>query len=296
MHFGFCEVHFRAREVRSAAAGRAGDARDAFPGGRTAFFRKNPEGMTFGVIPAGVVWAPMNASQIAKLVSFVTTEKTLKHTTETSDIAGLPAVLTELSATIGEINAISVTQKALTEGKTARRNELIAEMREVALEVANAVGAHADAENLTEVLADVDVTPADFDRLRIPERPLLALRIHAAALAALPQHPAVPELKAKIEAVQVALSQPREAIAERRAATLRLADLFDTAERLLGRIDRMLYPLRKSSPQFYAKYRTTRKAYDLSRAPEEAETAVAPAAAAGPASTTTGTQPQALAA
>lgn len=243
----------------------------------------------------------MNAKQLAKLVSFVTTEKTLKNTTETSEIAGLPATLTELSAILGEINTLAATQNQLTEGKTARRDEMLAAMRELALEVANAVAAHADAQNLTEILPDVLVTPADFARQRIPERPLLAQRIHTAGVATLPQHPALPELKARIDAVREALTQPREAIAERRAATQQLAVLFDNADALLRRIDRMLFPLRKTSPQFYAKYLATRKAFGRSRANDDNEDdgptkVTAPATPASAATANPSTPTQALAA
>ena len=232
----------------------------------------------------------MNARQLAQFVSFVTTEQTLKTTTETSEIAGLPALLTQISANIGEINQTANTQNQITQGKTARRNELIDLMREQALEVANAVRAHAIEHNLTEVLPLTNVGAADFARLRIAERPLLALRVHDTAVTTLPELSGLRAFRAAIDDVRVALAQPRSLIAERRAATDRLGGLLADTERLLTRADCLLFPLRKTNPEFYLKYLATREPVNARRtaasdqavpgAVASANAAVAPAASA----------------
>ena len=226
----------------------------------------------------------MNARQLAQFVSFVTTEQTLKTTTETGEIAGLPALLTQISANIGEINQTANTQNQLTQGKTARRNEQLDLMREQALEVVNAVRAHAIEHNLTEVLPLTNVGAPDFARLRIAERPLLALRVHDTAIATLPELPGLRAFKAAIENVRVALAQPRSLIAERRAATDRLRNLLADTERLLTRVDCLLFPLRKTNPEFYLKYLATREPVNARRTAASGNAAPAAAAPASVAS------------
>lgn len=209
----------------------------------------------------------MNKIQNNKLTMFGSVEELLMATTETGGIAGLPAKLTALTAKLTELQTLAGTQTQPTEGQTASRDQVLETLVDTALQVAGIVGAYAHEKALPDLAALVDVQRSDFDSVRLVQRPLLAQRVHDAAAGALKvlAHPGVTAdtlaaFQTQIDAARVKLKQPRMIVVAKRAATTQLATAFRDIEALLTKqIDRLLLPLAKTSPGFYAQYRAARQ-------------------------------------
>jgi hypothetical protein len=59
--------------------------------------------------------------------------------------------------------------------------------------------------------------------------------------------------------MQANINQPRQTIVDKKAATEQLVAAFSDIDALLvEQIDRLLLPLRKTAPEFYARYRSMR--------------------------------------
>ena len=207
----------------------------------------------------------MTAEQTAKLASYVRVLTRLQASTEVQGNAKLQAYLLKLVAGIGELNKIAGIQTQDTEGFTASRNGQLTDMSAAAMAVANAVAVHAEEHKLATLGHTVDVSPGDFSRLRIFHRPWLAQRIHDAALSVLPAladfsvtDATLADLQAKIATVQAGLGEPRVTIDEKKVATERMAAAFTKVDALLVQTDRLVYPLRITSPEFHALYRAAR--------------------------------------
>lgn len=185
---------------------------------------------------------------------------------ESLGLAALPAKRQLLVAKIAQIHALAVDQSQGTRGKTARRDELMQTMVDLALDVASAIGAYASTERLTELGKSLHASPRMFARLRIPERPALTQGIHDAAQPVaeeLVPYGVTPEMLAELQAqiglVRAWLDQPRAAIRARAAVTAQLAEAFRETDALLEeQIDRMVFVVRKTHPEFYADYRRAR--------------------------------------
>ena len=209
----------------------------------------------------------MDNTQTNKLAMYHAVLALLQATDETGGIPGVPAQLSTLAARLAELDTLAATQLRLTAGKTARRDELLADMIETALDVANAVATHADAQKLTELARAVAVTPSAFARLRLLHRPWLAQQVHAAAQGVLPElatygvtAATLAALQAKIESAKAGLDQPRSTIVEKSAATAQMLAVFREIDaQLEGQIDRLVFPLRKTSPKFHARYQVARQ-------------------------------------
>lgn len=208
----------------------------------------------------------MTSDQNNKLAMYGSVEELLKTTTETSGIAGLPAKLTTLTTKLAELRTLAGTQTQPTAGQTASRDQTLANLIDTALEIAGVLGAYAHEHTLRDLSALVDVQRSDFDAVRLIQRPLLAQRVHDAAAGALPQlaglnltAETLVAFQAQIDAARGKLNQPRMTVVAKKAATEQLAAAFAAIDGLLAeQIDRLLLPLRKTSPAFYAQYRAAR--------------------------------------
>ena len=217
----------------------------------------------------------------------------LKDTDRTSGVAGLPARVTALAAQAEEINALGETQTRPIQGPTAGRDALLQAMQDHALDVASAVALHATDAKLPELLRTVKISPGDFDGARVLHRPWFATRIANAAASVLPHlaprvtEESLAELRTQIRDAEAAVAQPRRAIEARRLATRRIKAALEEAETTLAQIDRLIFPLRKTEPEFYAEYQSARRLLELpvpDTTPEEPAPGVAaPVAPAVPA-------------
>ena len=202
---------------------------------------------------------------------YVATASTLQAAPESLGVAGLPAKLPLFLTKIARIYELVPLQTQTTRGRTARRDELAQGMIDLALDVAGAVAAHADEHKLTELARSVEVNAGTFKRLRIPHRPILAQQIHDTAQPVVAELApngvtvaSLAELQAQIDLVKTWLDQPRSVIRAKSAATTQLAEVFREADALLERqIDRLVFPARKTHPEFYADYQRARQVLDL---------------------------------
>jgi hypothetical protein len=205
-------------------------------------------------------------------------------------IAGLPAELAVFRAKMGEMTSLAQTQQEAVAGKRARRDELLAEMADAAVDVATLVSAYADRHKLTELAQLVRVDLGDFARTRRAARPVLAKSLLDAAHAVLPYGVTaemLENLDARIDAAFEGLHQPRTGIVERKTATARLVVLFDEIDALLeNQLDRLVYRIRNSVPDAYARYRSAREIIDhaggRSSSGETSTPAATPVAASSP--------------
>lgn len=212
----------------------------------------------------------MNAKQSNRLASYVATQAVFEAYPEIANQPGLPAKLAELSAKVGGIESLAQTQKQQTEGRTARRDELLKAMVDLALEVAGVVGVVAVEQQLTELAQEANVTRAAFGRLRRSHRPWLAGRVLVAAQSVVSElgtygvtAATLETLRERIEAAREGLKQPRAAILEKRAAGAMLAALFAEVDALLGdQVDRLVAPWEATHVGFHAAYRSARAIID----------------------------------
>jgi hypothetical protein len=190
----------------------------------------------------------------------------LQAAPESLGVAALPARRQRLEDIIARIYHLAQIQKQTTRGKTARRDELSESMIDLVLDVASAVAAYAAEHRLTELAKTVEVSGTTFRRMRLPHRPVLAQQIHDQAESLLAELAAynvtaemLADLQARIGLLKAWLDQPRSMIRAKSAATAQLATAFREAHALLeGQIDRLVFPLRKTHPEFYADYQQAR--------------------------------------
>ena len=191
----------------------------------------------------------------------------LQVATETSEIAALPARLTAFVTLIATIDELDRAQNIPTHGKVGDRNARLDELIDQTLELAGFALSHARDHGLRDLEEKVNVSAADFRRLRVTRRPGLAQQVHDAIVpiaAPLAGFGVTAETlaahQAAIDTATAALSEPRATVAEKRAATAGLVRAFAEADGLLeAHIDALLFPLRKTQPEFHARYRAARE-------------------------------------
>ncbi len=218
----------------------------------------------------------------------------LQVATETSGIAALPARLTAFVTVIATIDELDRAQNIPTRGKVADRDARLAALVEQVLELAGFAGSYARDHGLRDLEEKVNVSAADFRRLRLARRAGLAQQVHD-AIAPLVSHLAdygltaemLAALRAAIDAATTAVSEPRATVTSKRTATEMMAKAFADADTLLEKhIDPLLFPLRKTYPEFYAEYRARREVVARSGGTGGATETPAKAAAVGTSSVT----------
>ena len=213
----------------------------------------------------------MTGEQTSKMTAYDNTEVLLVGATETSGIAGFPAVLTAFCDELVGLRALASTQGQITRGQTAVRNQMLETFTGKTLEIAGIVGSYAHDAGLPELSALVDVTRGDFNATRLVHRPLLAQRVHDAAAGVLPKlaglgltAETLTAFQQQIDDMRANANLPRQKIADRNVATKQLAAAFRKVDGILGeQIDRLLLPLEKTNPGFYARYQAARMVIGL---------------------------------
>ena len=249
----------------------------------------------------------MNAKQSNKLASYTAVQAVFEAHPDVANAAGLPAKLAVFSAKVGELDRLAQTQTQPTAGRTARRDELLNDMVDTALEIAGVVSTVAQEHKLTQMAEDVPVSRNAFLRVRRSHRPWLAERVLEAAQSVVPElglygvsEETLQALQAQINAARDGLKQPRAMILTKKAASAELAVLFAEIDTLLGRqIDRLVFPLRKTHREFYVAYRGARSVVDRpgsSRAATAAGEGEATTPVATPGATSSPSTPEKIAA
>ena len=208
----------------------------------------------------------MTTEQNDKMTAFDNTEVLLVGATETSGIAGFPAVLTAFSNELAGLRTLAGAQEQITCGQTAVRDRMLEAFTDKTLEIAGIVGAYAHDAGLPDLSALVNVTRGDFNAARLVQRPLLAQRVHDAAAGVLPKlaglgltAETLAAFQQQIETMRTNANLPRQKIADRQAVTKQLDAAFRRVDGILAeRIDRLMLPLEKTNPGFYIRYQAAR--------------------------------------
>lgn len=241
----------------------------------------------------------MNSHQHNKLDAYNAVAVLLASAPEIANVPGLPGKVALLSAKTGEINSLAQTQMQPLQASTTKRDKLLEEMAEMTLDIAGFVKTVAREQNLPE-LAELVIIGAGYRRMRRAHRVIIAQRVADAAQTVL-SHLAnygvtadtLDGLRARIQVAGAGLTIPRSTTVEKKAATTKLAVLFAEVDILLReQIDPLVFPLRKTQVELYARYRAARSIVDR-RGPRRGSRGEA--SASPPVPLTTSSQEQAAA-
>jgi hypothetical protein len=220
----------------------------------------------------------------------------LQVATETNGIAALPARLTAFVTQIATIDELDRAQNMPTRGKVDDRDARLEELIDHTLELCGFATSYAREHGLHDLEAQVSVSPRHFGRLRLTRRTGIAQQVHDAMVpfvAQLAPYGVTAETlaahQAAIDVAMNAVNEPRATVTAKRTATQTMAKVFAETDALLEtHIDPLLFPLRKTQPEFYAEYRSRRQVTARSGGIARAETPATPvvpvaSAAASPA-------------
>jgi hypothetical protein len=204
----------------------------------------------------------------------------------TADVVGYPVVFQSFCDALNNGEKLALTQGELVRATIDDRNKKIETMMDGALALAGIALAVVNPDKQSDLATKLRVTPGDFTRARLSQRVRQARQICDALRAAVPLEGAeaitpamLDDLKAKVDAAEKALPNPRTQTARKRAATGEIAaTLRDISDILTSQLDRILRPLRKTHPEFYKGYQTARKVVNRPgrrRSTDELKTAAA---------------------
>ena len=184
-----------------------------------------------------------------------------------STAPALAAVVADFDAAFRNLEALAQMQAEPISPALARRDQLLAELAHATIVVAGAVFSYATERRNGGLAATVRLRPSDFVRTRLARRVNLARPIHEAAvalgdeLAAYGITPAMlADLHALIAQADEACAAPRGVVAAKSAATARIRDgLRELGALVRDRLEPLVFPLRRSSPQLYEQYRAVRQ-------------------------------------
>jgi hypothetical protein len=211
----------------------------------------------------------MNTHQHNKLDAYKAVEALLTSAPEIANVPGLPGKVAVLSAKTGEIDSLAQTQTQPIQASTTKRDKLLEEMTEMTLDIAGFITTVAREQNLPE-LAELVIIGAGYRRMRRAHRLIIAQRVADAAQTVLPHlgsygvtADTLASLREKIQVAGAGLTIPRSTTVVKKAATTKLAALFAEVDILLReQIDPLVFPLRKTQVEFYARYRAARSIVD----------------------------------
>jgi hypothetical protein len=228
----------------------------------------------------------MTNRQSNKMASYGAVEALLRATPEIASVTGLPEKLAVLSAKVGEINSLAKTQNKPLRASMTERDLVLDAMADQALEIAGLITTLARDIQAPQLAEAVEVGRSSFRRARRGHRQWFAQRVLDLAHTVLPQLAAygvtaetLNAFRARIEAARMGVSATRNVAVDKIAATRRLVELFDEVDELMDdKIDRMVFRLRKTHPEFNAHYAEARAIVDRRGrrlAPPEGEAAPA---------------------
>ena len=177
----------------------------------------------------------------------------------------------DLAAAIDNIRAQELKQSTSTVGVTQDKRTIREAMCNAAAMVGGAVAAYADKQNNHELFAAVDFSAPDLlhqSEAECVTNCTAILNAGTTNLAALTasKHLAqtdLDDLKAKVDAFNVALERPRQTKAGTKSATDQLPDAIAAADRIAERqLDRLMERFRVSDADFYSAYQVARVIVD----------------------------------
>lgn len=182
----------------------------------------------------------------------------------------------DLAAAIDNIRAQELKQSTSTVGVTQDKRTIREAMCNAAAIVGGAIAAYADKQNNHELFAAADFSAPDLLHQSEAEcvtnctAILNAGTTNLAALTAA-KHLAqtdLDDLKAKVDAFNIALERPRQTKAGTKSATDQLPDAIAAADRIAERqLDRLMERFRVSNGDFYSAYQVARVIVDAGGGP-----------------------------
>ena len=215
----------------------------------------------------GALSPAMNASQLNKLAMYREVGVCLAVLASNAAPPALPGLLTVFRTALAELDAWADAQAKPTRGSIDRREQTLTAATELAVAVAGLVSSYAHAHKRPDLAALAHVKRSHFHQIRRSERMVLAQRVHDTAhslLAELCGYGVTPallaDLQARINLASLAVSIPRTAAADKKAATAQLTAAFAELDALLcHELDPLLVILHLTDPTAHARYRIARQ-------------------------------------
>lgn len=206
----------------------------------------------------------MNGPQADKLKRFQTLNGVLEENeTIWSTLPAFVRGVTALESVIAEITGAVQVQLSRPDAAAEKRigREMLASS---AAEIAAAVLAHAEENDDAELAGQVDFTRSQIIHGRDSSVVARCRGIHAAAaenvaslIDAGVTAAKLTALKKQIDAFETLHTKPRQNVAKRSAATRRMPDLFEKADRIVNRrLNKLVLQFKTSAPAFYNAYQT----------------------------------------
>jgi hypothetical protein len=232
----------------------------------------------------------MTNEQKNRLAMFNATHALLDGAPETSSIPAFAARFDTFSTKLNQLGELEAQQADPLRSQIVIREAALARMVNAVLALAGAILSHADANKLPSLALKVRYAPADFDRVRLAQRPVLAQQIVDAAKTVLAQsaehgvtQAIVDEAEALITTAAAEVAASRTTVAAKRAATERLVIVFREISSVLdNQLDPLLFPLQQANPGFYARYLAVRETVNRPATHATVDTTTAAPAAVTP--------------
>jgi hypothetical protein len=209
----------------------------------------------------------MTTEQKNRLAMFNATHALLDGAPETSGIPAFAARFGTFSTKLEQLAEFEAQQADPLRSQIILRDAALSRMIHATLALGGSILSHADAHGLPSLALRVRYTPADFDRVRMAQRPVLAQQIVDAAKTVLAQsaehgvtQAIVDDAEALIAAAAAEVAASRTTVAAKRAATERLALVFREIGSVLdNQLDPLVFPLQQTNPAFHARYLAVRE-------------------------------------
>lgn len=240
----------------------------------------------------------MTNSQLVRWARNEAVATVVRNAPETAAIPGWAAKLAAFDEAMDSLRAIAARQAEPVRSSVLRRDLQLAETVQFALKLSGVALSYARDRNLPLLASRVRLRPSSFMVVRPHQRVQLAQMVHdllvpiVAELADQGVTPATLDaFQASIDTATAAASAPREAVAQRRAATEQLREGFRRVDEMIqDHFDAILLPLKQTHPEFYLRYKAARMLIDHpgrgAGGAEAAAPAATPATSATPASVT----------
>ena len=183
-----------------------------------------------------------------------------------ADFAPVQTCITELSTHLDTSDRLIAVQSDKP-GFAQEKSQKVAELAQLAAEVCGSTLAYAEQTGDERLAAKLNIPFTKLSSGKDSRIISNCRNIHKAASSvvdSLGEFKVTPAklkaLKQKVDDYKTLSTKPREAIAERKAATRRISVVLRQATRLLRkRLDPLMVPFKASDPEFYAQYKAARR-------------------------------------
>jgi hypothetical protein len=200
--------------------------------------------------------------------------------TNTDAVGAVPALAnakTEFGGLIKQIDDKNIEKREASAGKMVSKDQAEEDLITSVVKVSAALVAFANRSKNADLKERAEATPSRLRQLRDTELVSRATAIQAAAnevMGSLSDYgikaETLTDLNSKITVFDAAIKSRQSSVAERSAAGIDLADLFDNADALLkNELDKLVELVKDSHKQFYNIYQSARVIKDLGHGKRE---------------------------